>query len=280
MCKYVFLSLSLSLSLTESLSSFPIIPHPYAPPHTILISEDVLLSLSFRFIFSQTVHIGFGVGSRERVTYRVGVSRHCHGGERTWLTYGEWNEDLWLLGLALHIQEVARVEGIWLLKVAWVMEGRAQDGVHSNALRGHQRQMGPNGHQQRVAESSADKELHLLCGSTVGGRNVEIILPYLVYSVPSLQVSSPTTLIPHPQDPWVFFMICRLKGSHLTQQSPIRSWLQDWGPNIIRWVLFIRQIDTLYQLDTPISGVSRYTWSPRYLGDTPRNTNTQQDNQE
>ena len=162
------------------------------------------------------------------------------------LTYGEWNEDLWLLELALCIQEVARVEGIWLLKVAWVMDGRIQDGVHSNAPRGCQRQMGPHGHQQRAAGSSADKELHLLCGSIVGGRNVEINLPHLVNSVPSLQVSSPTTLIPYPQGPWVFFMICRLKGSHLTQQSPVRSCLQDWGLNIIRWVLFIGQFDTVH----------------------------------
>lgn len=84
---------------------------------------------------------------------------------------------MWLLELPLSIQEVARVEGIWLLKVAWVMDGRTQDGVHSNALRGRQRQMGPHGHQQRAAGFSADKELHLLCGSIVGGRNVEIILP-------------------------------------------------------------------------------------------------------
>ena len=121
------------------------------------------------------------------------MSRHAHGGERACLTYGEWNEDLWLLELALRIQEAARVEGIWLLKVAWVMEGRTQDGVHRSALRGRQRQMGPNGRQQRVAESSADKELHLLSGSTLAGRNVETVLPYLVNSVPSLQVSSPTT---------------------------------------------------------------------------------------
>ena len=52
------------------------------------------------------------------------------------LTYGEWNEDLWLLELALRIQEVARVEGIWLLKVVWVTEGRTQDEIHGNALKG------------------------------------------------------------------------------------------------------------------------------------------------
>lgn len=197
LCLSLYLHRWLSLRLPSPSYLIPILP-----PHTILISEDVLLSLPFRLlIFSQTVHTGLGAGSREGVTYRVGVSRHAHGGERAWLTYGEWNEDLWLLELALRIQEAARVEGIWLLKVAWVMEGRTQDGVHRNTLRGRQRQMGPNGHQQRAAESSADKELHLLCGSTVGGRNVETVLPYLVNSVPSLQASSPTTLIPPPQDP-------------------------------------------------------------------------------
>ena len=39
------------------------------------------------------------------------------------------------------------------LKVMWVLEGRTQDVVLSNALRGHQRQLDSNGHWQRVAES-------------------------------------------------------------------------------------------------------------------------------
>ena len=102
--------------------------------------------------------------------------------------------------------------------------------------------------------STADNELHPLCGSIVGGRTVEMTLPHVVASVPSLQVSSPTTLIPHPQDPLVYFMIHQLKGSHVTQQSPIKSWLQDWGQNITWWVLFSGWFKTL-------DITSRYTYT-------------------
>ena len=43
-------------------------------------------------------------------------------------------------------------------------------------------------------------------------------LPHLVASVPSLQVSLPTTLILHSQDPLVYFMIHQLKGSYQTAE--------------------------------------------------------------
>lgn len=45
------------------------------------------------------------------------------------------------------------MERFWLLKVAWVMEDRAQEGIHSGALRGCQSQEDPNGHEQGAAES-------------------------------------------------------------------------------------------------------------------------------
>ena len=66
-------------------------------------------------------------------------------------------------------------------------------------------------------------------------------LPHLVASVPSFQVSLPTTLIPHPQDPLVYFMIHQLKGSHLTAE-PYKEVTPRLGPEYnlmgaVHWVI-------------------------------------------
>lgn len=121
---------------------------PVAPPPFLCASHYLCrcrnLSPSF-----QNVHPVFGAGQRERVTLREGV-------QRVWFTRGEWDGDILLPEVALCVQEVARGEDIWLLKVAWVrmpQSGGAQDGVHGSALGGRQRRGDPHGHQQEVAPS-------------------------------------------------------------------------------------------------------------------------------
>ena len=136
LCSSVCLCLSLyhwvSIFLPHHTSSLPS-PVPSPHPHYPCLCRCLAFSVLQNSIFGQNV---FGPELSQKVTHTTGVSRLSLGGERAWLTYGEWNEDFWVPEVALRIQEVARVEGIWLLKVAWVVEGRTQDGIHGNALRG------------------------------------------------------------------------------------------------------------------------------------------------
>lgn len=78
----------------------------------------------------------FGPELSQKVTHRAGVSRHSLGEEEHGLPMENGMKTSDFLKFPCASKEVARVEGIWLLKVVWVMEGRTQDGIHGNAVRG------------------------------------------------------------------------------------------------------------------------------------------------
>ena len=92
---------------------------------------------------------------------------------------------------------------------------------------------------QQIRSFTCCLALHLLAGM-------------LKQFCPIWSIVSHPSRYPH-QPPW--FLLPKTPGLlydpsterfTLTQQSPVGSWLQDWGQNIIGWVLFIGQFDTVH----------------------------------
>lgn len=98
-------------------------------------------------------------------------SWHLHSGMQTQLTYREGHKSVIFLHRPIGIEKVVRVEVIWFLKVMWVVESRAQDGIDFCALReGHKierylhflPQPTPTHHDPRVSDKAKKR-------SRVGG---------------------------------------------------------------------------------------------------------------
>lgn len=127
-------TLSLSLSLHLPLPSYLISSFPFT---LSFVSVDVFLYPSELSFFPRNVYLVFWSWIKKE-SHTQSVSEQAFSWGRKSIIY-PWRmgwKTSGLLEVALCIQEVARIEGIWLLKVAWVMEGRAQVGVHGKALRG------------------------------------------------------------------------------------------------------------------------------------------------
>ena len=148
---------SASVSLPISLILSPLSPLSYHIPSlclTLSLSVDV-----FAFFFLQNPHVFPKCspsvwGWTESESHTQSVSEQAFPLGRKSMTY-PWRMEWRLLTFWSCPVHPGRSQGRrhLALKVVWVLEGRAQDGVHSNVLRGHQRQVDSNGHQQRVAES-------------------------------------------------------------------------------------------------------------------------------
>jgi hypothetical protein len=121
------------ISLIKSLSIFiPIIsPLSFLPPHTIFDFIYVFFHLSPRVLI--LFHPLFDVDKERKSHRRVSQRR------KALLAHGEWNKGFQLPEVTLCIEEVPRVEDVWLLKIMWITD-RAHDRINGGVLRGHQNQ--------------------------------------------------------------------------------------------------------------------------------------------